>query len=209
MQKNEYLKHVVNTFHSDLDKVYERFKVKLALLFILKNQNTPVDVTITNVPPTKTVLEIKYDSGEMNNSYEQMLTECRRIFISDLYSASANFCIYLDNVLREKNVNGRHLPAFFDTQYNQPLNILNRFLKSEDKLFLTFLHNVRNSMIHYDGQYNKRNQLDYKILTLEFKTTEQNLGEQIIWGTEEMIEVYKRLKAIFSLDMFTNSNLFV
>ncbi|MBI3510738.1 MAG: hypothetical protein HY064_08740 [Bacteroidetes bacterium] len=209
MNKIDYAKQVVNTFHSDLDNVYERFKVKYALLAVLKNELTPVDVTVTDHPPTKTILRIIYPSGEINKNYDQMTTECRRIFISDLYSCSASFCIYLDNVLRKKNVNGRHLPAFFDKQYNQPLNILNRFLKSDDKLFLTFLHNVRNSMIHYDGQYNKKNLLDYKILTLEFKTTEHNLGEQIIWGTEEMIEVYKRLKSIFAYDIFINNSLFV
>jgi hypothetical protein len=209
MTKTDYLKHVVNTFHSDLDNVFERYKVKLVLLFILKNNTSPVNVDITDENQTKTILQIKYENGEISKNYDKMQTESRRIFISDLYSCTSSFCIYLDNVLREKNDKGRHLPAFFDTQYNQPLSILNRLLKSDDKLFLTFLHNVRNSMIHYDGQYNKKNFLDYKILALEFKTLESNLGEQIIWGSEEMIEVYKRLKSIFAYDLLSNNPLFV
>ena len=178
-------------------------------LFLLKKNTLPVNVDITDESQTRTILKIKYENGEISKNYDQMLTESRRIFIRDLYSCTSSFCIYLDNVLREKNVKGRHLPAFFDIQYNQPLSILNRLLKSDDKLFLTFLHNVRNSMIHYDGQYNKKNLLDYKILTLEFKTLENNLGEQIIWGPEEMIEVYKRLKSIFAYDVLSNNPLFV
>lgn len=209
INKLEYAKQVTQSFHLELDNIYERLKVKLALLFLLKNNLSPVDVTITDSHPTRTILRIQYEGGEINRNYEQMETECRRIFISDLYSCAAYFCIHLDNILRGKTSNDKYLPAFFDVNFNQPLNVLNRFLKSEDKLFLNFLHNIRNSMIHYDGQYNKKNLLNFKILTSEFKTTEQNIGEQIIWGVDEMIELYKRLKSIFDYNKLINNHLFV
>ena len=114
----------------------------------------------------------------------------------------------LGQCAREKSVNGRHMPAFSDNKYDQPLNILNRFLNTQDKEFLNFLHLVRNSMIHYDGQHNKKNKLNYKVLNTDFITTDNNLGEQIIWSVEEMIEVHRKAKEIFDLEKFKKSPLF-
>jgi len=208
MTKQEYLTSVFETFLSDIDSVFERFKVKWALLSVLRTNGEPISVTLKDTTMTRTILQINYPAGKINEYYGQMETECRRIFISDIYSNCATFCIYLDNVLREKSVNGRHLPAFSDEKFDQPLTQLNRFLSTEDKDFLNFLHRVRNSMIHYDGQHNKRNPLNYKIMNLDFVTTDANLGEQIIWGGEEMIETYKRAKEIFDIEKFQKSPLF-
>lgn len=209
MLKEEYLFYVFNQFYFELDNVYERLKVKWALLSILKNNLTPVDVKIVHPETKSKILHIEYPSGKINEHYPEMEIECRRIFISDLYKSSATFSIYLDNVIREKKVNGRHLPAFSNAKYDQPLTLLNRFLNADDKHFLKFLQNIRNSMIHYDGQYNIRNSLNYKILNLEFKSTEFNIGEQIIWGLEEMIAVYHKLRyKVFTLEKFTNNPMF-
>lgn len=208
MTKQEYLSSVFETFHSDIDNVFERFKVKWALLSVLRTNGEPVSVTLKDPTLTRTILQINYPAGKINDYYGQMETECRRIFISDIYSTCATFSIYLDNVLREKSVNGRHLPAFSEEKFDQPLSQLNRFLSTGDKEFLNFLHRVRNSMIHYDGQHNKRNSLNYKILNLDFVTTDANLGEQIIWGGEEMIEIYKMVKAIFDINKFQKSPMF-
>lgn len=208
MTKQEHLKFIFDTFHHDIDSAFERLKVKYSLLFMLKNNNQRISVSVTDPLVTKVVLQINYSAGEIGKNYTQMETECRRIYISDLYSICSNFCISASNVLNGSEVNGRYDAAFINKQYSEPLNLLNKFLSSDNKEFLKFFHKVRNSMIHYDGQYNRNNLLDYRILSLVFKTTDENLGEQIIWGVEEKIELYKIIKNVFQYEKFAKNPLF-
>jgi len=209
MTKSECIKWLFDQFNNDLDNVFERFKIKYILLKTIKDHN------LYSSPPLqiqddsgKNILEIGYLPGQISKYYDQMEIECRRIYISDLYSDCAHFCIYIRNILDERNINGIYLPAFMDKKFDQPFTLINKFLKSEDRKFLEFLHNFRNSMIHYHGQYNKRNNLNYKLLSLIFKTTDKNLGQQIMWGMEEIVELYKKLKNVFQYDKFAKNGEF-
>lgn len=53
-------------------------------------------------------------------------------------------------------------------------------------------------MIHYDGNHNRRNALNYEFLGRTFFTSEQNLGQQIEYSVHEVLALGRNVAEIMT-----------
>ncbi len=196
-------------------------RVKLVLIQWLRTETEAIQGIFYDSEPPKYPgdpifsLPISYPAGTINKFQELILMETRGTYISELYSITAGFCVDINNIITDQHVDGNYSHIFFTDKMDEPLNKLNRFLVKENKDFLNFFHKLRNSMVHFSALHNKRNPLDYKLgmkipqgteqfeLYREYKTTDQNLGQLIIFGLSDLHALYFKLKDIFQSEKFT------
>ena len=87
-----------------------------------------------------------------------------------------------------------------EISYEELIAALNPFLSREHKRFLEFFRRIRNSLVHYDGNHNLRNRLDFEFNGTHFLTTDENLGTQIRYWLSDLVAIYYHLKQVFTID---------
>lgn len=209
MSTEKEISIILKSFQLEIDNAFWILQIKCIGLYEIRrlrsNYNEKVGVTRANDVEQKIIHVIEISTNKLKSSYSILETEMRRAFISDLYVAVANNSILIRNVLDKKIVINSSLS---EEKIDKAPTLLYPFLKKEDKEFLNFFHKIRNSVIHYDGNHNKRNSIDYKFGDVHFFTTEVNHGKQIEWGIDQLIDLYHRVKEIFCPEIILNNHFF-
>lgn len=199
MTKEEKVRFYIDLLHNDIENIFWVLQVKYAGFYEINrlkdNYSEKIGITRLNDSQQNIIFVIDINTGKLKSSYKVLETEARRAFITDLYLIIARYSIFLHGLIDDKEIID---PAISDNAIDQAPTLLNPFLKKEDKDFLDFFHKVRNSLIHYDGNHNKKSRLDYTFSGTHFLTTENNLGQQIEWSVNELIELYQKIKLIYN-----------
>lgn len=205
MNKKEKVISCFELINNDLDNTFTIERLKLLGISQLNKVNDDYLQTTVIVDPEEpdvAVFEFDFTGKDLKDNYELLKAEMIRSYINDLYFMVARGSIRLYFILKgEENDN----PAFHDNNFDEALQIHNRSLSKADKEFLDFFHDVRNCMIHYDGEYNIKNKLNFEFCGLKFITTTENIGKQIIWNQKALLGLYNSLKNIYNFENFNKS----
>ncbi len=181
-----------------LDVTYSLFQVKLLWLHRIEHEDNNYTIDIVDpIVPSRHVLTIVATGQQLKAHQEPYLTEIRRAFINDLFLTIAR-----DAVLARNFLNGKDPPEpeFHTEQHEEEVAALNPFLTKVDKRFLVFFRRIRNSTVHYDGNHNVRNRLNFEFNGIRFLTTDESLGTQIKYSLSDLVAIYQRLKSAFDVE---------
>jgi len=199
MRKTE-MQTIFRHLNADLNNILICLKLKMVSLKLYEEGiNSAFPVFDDNRDEVAMHVEITPDVTKAHREY--MLAELRRSFINDLYLCISRYSIFIHRLLTLSNE--EKISPDFSTGPNdtQPLNKLHPFLSTPDKEFLIFFHSIRNCIIHFDGHYNAKTQINYDLEGVQF-VSEGNYGKNIPWGIKEMIQVYERIRKIYEFNAF-------
>jgi hypothetical protein len=206
MKKEDEIKIFLEGLNHDIDNIFWIFQVKLAGLYEIRRLKEDyvenIGVTSEEDSTLKIHFIINITKDKLESSYKLLETEARRAYITDLYLILARYSILLRGVIDDKKIID---PSLSVEIIDKALELLNPFLNKEEKAFLVFFHKVRNSLIHHDGNHNKKNALNYVFCGITFQTSEQNIGQQIEWGIRELLELYNSIKSIYNSEKFLSN----
>jgi hypothetical protein len=149
------------------------------------------------VTPPRHVMTISATPTNLKSHLEGFLIDIRRALINDLFLCVARHSVLARNIVLHK----RPLePEFYQESHEGEILALGAFLTKEDKQFLDFFRRVRNATVHYNGNHNVRNRLDFEFNGTHFLTTEKNVGAQIGYWFSDLFAIHNQLESIFAAD---------
>lgn len=141
------------------------------------------------------------DNNSLNkiaqDSLDEYLNAIRRHALNDMVICYERHASKLFLLLKDDKMDD---PALIENRCNYPvcLESSKGLLLEDDKVFLEQLRRLRNSIVHYNGVYNKSNVLDYVFLKNRYYSKGHE-GENISIDFESVMYIYHRL-----LDLFTS-----
>ena len=181
-----------------LDLAYSVFQVKLIWLYRIRADNQSYNIKVVDITdPPREVITIAATAEHLKALHDPYVVEIRRGFVNDLFLVVAR-----DGLLARNSLAGKQPihPEFFMEPHEEEVAALSPFLAKEEKRFLDFFRRIRNSTVHYDGNHNVRNGLDFEFNGTHFLTTDANVGTQINYWLSDLVAIYQRLKVVFDLD---------
>lgn len=147
------------------------------------------------VDPPKYVTTIAATPANLRTHLEGFMIEIRRTLINDMFLCIARHGVLARNIIDNKRPIA---PEFHKEAHEGEVLALGTFLTKEDKLFLDFFRRLRNSTVHYNGNHNRRNRLDYEFNGSHFLTTDANIGRQIDYWFSDLFALHAQLEVIFA-----------
>jgi len=209
--KSQVIHQQLNLLASHLDSVNEIFRLKLIWLFVISPQCDRTfffdpNFTDPNYNPPKRVIEIRTTNTALRPLYDPFLTEIRRSYLNDLYLVTSRQLIIVRNILDNKIPPE---PEFNNNTYDGAICLLNRYVSKQDAAFLKFFRQIRNSVVHYDGNHNARNKLDFVYRGRSFETSTNDIGSQIQFSISDLIGFYEELRRIFDFSNLSQNPAFL
>lgn len=195
---NQHITRLVaclDTLQHHLDVTHSVLQVKLLWLYRIQHTNDHYRVDITDpVDPPRHVMTIVATSSQLKGHHDALMADIRRAFINDLFLTVAR-----DGIVARNIIDGQKpaRPEFHQHAHEGEITALMPFVAKEYKPFLEFFRRIRNSAVHYDGNHNRRNAVDFVFNGSHFLTTEENIGTQIQYWMSDLVAMYHQLKAAF------------
>lgn len=207
--KAELIQILIKQFHQRLDQTVLLLSSKLLwdfyINYVAKNESDRFTVQVQDKETNSIVMNISLDIKSLREMQLIRDNETRRSYLNDLYNLMCRYNICIDSILRSLPY---QTPEHYDGDIDAAIQLINRYLSKEDKKFLEFYRRLRNSVVHYDGNHNKKNGLDYIFQGVHFLSSDTNIGTQIIFSHTGLRELYSRIKMIYSCDNLFRNQLF-
>lgn len=172
--------------------------LKLLWLHRVNIDNASYSVDIVDpIDPPRHVCKIIATADQLRTHQDGFLTDIRRSLINDLYLTVSRFGVITKNMILGIVPPE---PEFHKQAHEGEVSALCPYLSKEDKKFLEFFRRLRNSTVHYDGNHNLKNSLDYEFNGTHSLTTEGNLGTQITFWFSDLFAMHERLISALAPD---------
>lgn len=189
-------KSIYNEYKAGMDNIYNSFFISFLALKPIQERPLASDFVIPIPGFSFSTLEARQLNSIQNDSINEYVNSIRRHMLNDIMIcyeryASLMYTYHITGEVRDyANIEDRSInSAKFES-------LPNLFLK-EEKEFIIQLRRLRNSIVHYNGVYNKSNILNYTFHNNVYNS-QGHEGENIQIELDSIMYIYTEIKSLIA-----------